>query len=701
MTSTILLIGAVGTDQSLDSVPPELKQIKEQFKQSHLGLKPEYEPYLTREGLGDLLRSVTDQLGLMHFAGHSHTDSLHTNDGIVYSKHIAGLIKTWTNPPSLVFINGCSSAGQVTELHAAGVKNVIATRQPIGDDNASSFARAFYAELLNRPDTTTLRQAFDRAGITAFLDKPGGPRSLDLKTPASNEDWDWGLYPVNDKADKLCLNDIIKPQQSPSYQPTVQPKPTKDPPAPYCHKHIATPKEYDIFISYRTTRRPWVEILAYNLQQQGYTVFLDAWELKAGDHFVREIFQALNHSKCALLIATPEAAESGWVQQEYEYMLDLEKKQKDFFWIPIVFGEFPDFPFLSTTQALDFENSTEASYRSAFQKLLHGLKREAPGYNPYFSGNLQLPELEKPVNQASAVHHSRKFTDTVIDYLSASTPLMILAQADTNTQHYSYALEQALPSNFPQSSFIKLFPPASTSADTSAYFGRLAKQCGLDEAISNSWEWADALAETLQQGSEVILFITGFENGSEEARGELAGELRGLLSNHPFSLKLIVMGGERLAAAKYELGKHSFFNDLEEIRLPDVSLADVKEIYLQRYTNIEINDELLGEVLSFTGKHPRLLEACLHQLNRGQTDWKMAVSNSSLPSQLFTKFRNDQDSVRLLELLKRDTLGPQNAWLQDPLMRKLYWQNLLTTRDGEYTWRCEFIQKTGQEILQC
>ncbi|WP_219988837.1 toll/interleukin-1 receptor domain-containing protein [Leucothrix pacifica] len=31
----------------------------------------------------------------------------------------------------------------------------------------------------------------------------------------------------------------------------------------------AQPEHYDIFISYRTTRRPWVETLAHNLTAQG------------------------------------------------------------------------------------------------------------------------------------------------------------------------------------------------------------------------------------------------------------------------------------------------------------------------------------------------------------------------------------------------------------------------------------------------
>src|SRR5690606_37651044 len=99
-----------------------------------------------------------------------------------------------------------------------------------------------------------------------------------------------------------------------------------------------------------------------------------------------KIYSALNSSSCALLIATPESADSGWVQQEYEYMLNLSKNREDFFWVPVTFGEFPDFPFLNTVHAVDFSDSKPATYRRAFQQLLCALKEQPPGANPSFSG---------------------------------------------------------------------------------------------------------------------------------------------------------------------------------------------------------------------------------------------------------------------------------------------------------------------------
>lgn len=208
------------------------------------------------------------------------------------------------------------------------------------------------------------------------------------------------------------------------------------------------------------------------------------------------------------------------------------------------------------------------------------------------------------------------------------------------------------------------------------------------------------MREKLDQGEEFVLLITGFENGAEDTRGELAGELRGLLSNYPYSLKLIVMGSEQLAAAKYKLGKHSFFNDLDEMRLPDVSLQDLRDIYLKRYADLSLDDDTLESLLTFTGKHPRLLESALQCLKRGDPDWQATIKNSALPSQLFTRFRNETDASLLCDLLQRQTLGRYDAWPQDTLIRRLYWQNLITHYEGWFVWRGEFMRQTGLKVLR-
>src|SRR5262245_36324973 len=133
--------------------------------------------------------------------------------------------------------------------------------------------------------------------------------------------------------------------------------------------NAAGKQTYDIFMSYRTTHADWVETLAHNLKAQSYSsIFLDRWQLIPGQHFPGAIYQALKNSHCAILVASPDASDSGWVQQELQLMINLQTSGSGFFYVPIVIGEFPDLPFLETVQAVDFGNSSPALYRRAFQR---------------------------------------------------------------------------------------------------------------------------------------------------------------------------------------------------------------------------------------------------------------------------------------------------------------------------------------------
>ena len=457
--------------------------------------------------------------------------------------------------------------------------------------------------------------------------------------------------------------------------------------------------KYDIFISYRSTQLAWVEVLAHNLKQQGYTVFLDVWELYGGQQFSEKIFAALDNSRCALLLATPEATDSGWVQEEYEYMQNLSEKRQDFHWIPLVLGQFPDFPFLSNIHAVNFADSQPEQYRRAFQYLLCAIQQKPPGSQPYFAGQLKLPNTE-PDDIRPLVATERSFVDAIFSYLESSMPVMLLAQSGNNTQHYAQAIKHSAQDRYGKANVLHIFPPASSRADTADCFSRMAKQCNFDENIQESWEWADALRDQIKQGQQTLLLVTGFENGSSTARAELAAELRGLLEEHPFELKLVLIGGNRLAEMKYKDGKMSLLNTLTEMRLPETSLQDMREIYLQRYPQLQIGDNELQAMLDFTGKHPRLLEASL-QAKQANEDWKSKLKNGYLPSQLFTRFRNEEDHEALCRLLNNQQLGRYDAWPQDKLLRRLYWANLISHAEGQFVWRGEFIRKTGVELLGC
>jgi hypothetical protein len=93
-------------------------------------------------------------------------------------------------------------------------------------------------------------------------------------------------------------------------------------------------------------------------------------------------------------VASPDASDSGWVQQELQLMIALQNSGSGFFYVPIVIGQFPDLPFLETVQAVDFGDSSPKVYRQAFQRLLYGLQQQPPGPDPMFQGELRLPKID-------------------------------------------------------------------------------------------------------------------------------------------------------------------------------------------------------------------------------------------------------------------------------------------------------------------
>ena len=457
--------------------------------------------------------------------------------------------------------------------------------------------------------------------------------------------------------------------------------------------------DYDIFISYRTTQSEWVETLAHNLKNQGYSIFLDHWELIAGQDFPLKIHKALQGSSRAILVATPDTSESGWVQQELQLMFNLKISKRGFFFIPVVMGQFPDLPFLENVQAVDFGDCSPEVYRKAFHRLLCGLKQTAPGPDTPFKGELRFPEFRGySVRQPATSEFS--FCDEAFNQLETGMPLIILAQAGTNSQVYSQILRKKAESLFGEDNVYHIFPPNSTRADSAAYFGRLARQCHFEKKVSESWQWEEMMAEKLDDGQPVFLLVTGFENGPDECRAEFAGELRQLNERYP-SLRIAMMGGEQLARLKYAHGSHSLLNIAQELPIPKLDHRDIQEIFAGIYPQLDLSPEQLKALLEFTGCHPRLLHYCLQKGADSPAKAEKLLRSSPLPAQLFTRFHQMDDRIRLCGFLANIRLDRYDPWPADELLRRLYWNNLITCRGQDFCWRCEFIRQTGRELLEC
>ena len=115
-----------------------------------------------------------------------------------------------------------------------------------------------------------------------------------------------------------------------------------------------------------------------------------------------------------------DRVESGWVRLEYEALVKRRVEEPDFRFVPLVFGEIPDLPFLDSVLCVDFRDPSPGAYRRAFHRLVCGLEGRAPG-----DGTFELDVPAAPRAPSAALEGGeRRFLDDVFTTL-ASTPILM------------------------------------------------------------------------------------------------------------------------------------------------------------------------------------------------------------------------------------------------------------------------------------
>jgi hypothetical protein len=124
----------------------------------------------------------------------------------------------------------------------------------------------------------------------------------------------------------------------------------------------------DIFISYSSKDRPWVEGFAKTLESHGWSVWWDR-NIPTGGSFNAVIRQELRIAKCAIIVWSEQSVESEWVQAEA-----AEAKKQDKY-LPIQINE-SDIPLGFTQRTFQSLVDWEAGIEHAgFSQLLKDIER--------------------------------------------------------------------------------------------------------------------------------------------------------------------------------------------------------------------------------------------------------------------------------------------------------------------------------------
>lgn len=149
---------------------------------------------------GDILDVFQDartrgRIALFHFGGHAdgYRLLLETATGQPVAADAGGLARFLAQQRglALVFLNGCSTAGQVSDLLDAGVQAVIATDQAVEDGMATAFAARFYQGLAGG---AAIGPAFEEAKAAIQMQGGRAFRHLGAAEEADGDRLPWRLH---------------------------------------------------------------------------------------------------------------------------------------------------------------------------------------------------------------------------------------------------------------------------------------------------------------------------------------------------------------------------------------------------------------------------------------------------------------------------------------------------------------------------
>jgi hypothetical protein len=149
--------------------------------------------------------------------------------------------------------------------------------------------------------------------------------------------------------------------------------------------------DFDFFISYASADKEWAQWLAWELQSQGFSVFLDSWQIMPGDSIASRLSDAINVSKNFIALISSNYMQSHWPQSEMMSVV-LQGPISGPRILPILIEDVPVPPLLQTIGAL---NIVGRSRKEASDLLRSALKRQPEDIGPVEFPTYPEPNAEK------------------------------------------------------------------------------------------------------------------------------------------------------------------------------------------------------------------------------------------------------------------------------------------------------------------
>src|SRR6266481_5598890 len=142
----------------------------------------------------------------------------------------------------------------------------------------------------------------------------------------------------------------------------------------------------DFFISYTAADRAWAEWIGYVLEEQGFTVIIQAWDFRPGSNFVLEMQRAATDADRTIMVLSPDYLKSQFTSPEWAAALTLDPQGLNRKLVPVMVRQCEAPGLLTSLVHIRLVDQDEVAARSL---LLNGLneKRAKPARRPSFPGS--------------------------------------------------------------------------------------------------------------------------------------------------------------------------------------------------------------------------------------------------------------------------------------------------------------------------
>lgn len=172
-----------------------------------------------------------------------------------------------------------------------------------------------------------------------------------------------------------------------------------------------------VFVSYASADSATAKVIVEGLRSQDLNVWLDADELRPGDHWAESIRTAISASAYFLLLLSKNSVQSFWMINEVEAVLK-ELQSRDVTFLPVLLEDCDILPSLATYQYFDMRSGVKENLERLSEILRFTPKIDFEKLSPQAFEQLVIDLLEKLgfVNLQPEAHQRDSGADAVVEF---------------------------------------------------------------------------------------------------------------------------------------------------------------------------------------------------------------------------------------------------------------------------------------------